>query len=182
MLLEDQKNGLLQQRNSFYKSKMRFLFLSLLIIPIFLFSQGRDKTEIQWLNLNKAEKLSEKYNSDMLIFFFRNGCPDCKQMKEQTLKDPEIIKLINENFFPVMIDGRTKDTIIYNGKKYSNQQPIKAGSFFRHDLYHELVIDGGHQYYYPYIIIIDGDHNIKEYLPGAYPSIRLKRRLLEILK
>ena len=160
----------------------RFLLLSFLIIPILSFSQGEEKTEIQWLNLNKAEKLSEKYNPDMLIFFFRNGCPDCKQMKEQTLKDPEIIKLINENFFPVMINGRTKDTITYNGEKYSNQQPIKDGSTFRHDLYHELVIDGGHQYYYPYIIIIDGDHNIKEYLPGAYPSIRLKRRLLEILK
>jgi len=161
----------------------RFLLISLIIVPILSFSQGiENKTEIQWLNLNKAEELSEKYDTDMLIFFFRNGCPDCKQMKEKTLKDPEIIKLINENFFPVMLDGRTKDTIIYNGKKYSNQQPIKAGSFFRHDLYHELVIDGGHQYYYPYIIIIDGNHNIKEYLPGAYPSIRLKRRLLEILK
>ena len=177
-------NGLLQQPNNYDKSKMKkFLLISLIIVPILSFSQGiQNKTEIQWLNLNKAEELSEKYDTDMLIFLFRNGCPDCKQMKEQTLKDPEIIKLINENFFPVMIDGRTKDTIIYNGKKYSNQQPIKAGSFFRHDLYHELVIDGGHQYYYPYIVIIDGNHNIKEYLPGAYPSIRLKRRLLEILK
>ena len=161
----------------------KFLLISLIIVPILSFSQGiQNKTEIQWLNLNKSEKLSEKYDSDMLIFFYEIGCPDCKKMKEQTLKDPEIIKLINENFFPIMINGKTKDTIKYNGKKYSNQQPIKDGSTFRHDLYHELVIDGGHAYYYPYIVIIDGDHNIKEYLPGAYPSIRLKRRLLEILK
>ena len=117
----------------------------------------------------------------MLIFFFRNGCPDCKQMKEQTLKNPEIIKLINENFFPVMINARTKDTITYNGKKYSNQQPIKDGSTFRHDLYHELVIGGGHQYYYPYIVIINRNHQIIKYLPGFYPGVRLKRSLLELL-
>jgi len=159
-----------------------------LVVVLFLlfsfsaFSQGEPKTEIQWLSLEKAEEFTKKYKNDMLVFFFRNGCPDCKKMKEETLENPEIIKLINENFFPVILNARTKDTIIYNGKEYVNQQPIKQGKNFRHDLFHELADAIKGQYYYPYIVIIDGDHNKISKLPGFYPKERLKRSLIRAVK
>jgi len=89
----------------------KFLCVSFLLLSISAFSQGKAKTEIQWLSIEKAEELAKKYDSDMLIFFFRNGCPDCKKMKAETLKNSEIIKLINENFFPVMLNARTKDIL-----------------------------------------------------------------------
>ena len=159
-----------------------------LVVVLFLlfsfssFSQGEAKTEIQWLSIEMAEELAAKYDSDMLVFFFRNGCPECKKMKAETLKNPEIIKLINENFFPVMLNGRTKDTIIYNGVAYYNQQPIEHGKNFRHDLYHELADAIKEQYYYPYIVIIDGEHNKVSSLPGFYPAIRLQRSLQKLIK
>ena len=159
-----------------------------LVVVLFLlfsfssFSQGEAKTEIQWLSIEKAQELAKKYDSDMLVFFFRKGCPECKQMKVETLQNPEIIKLINENFFPVMINARTKDTVIYNGKQYINQQPKKDGETWRHDLYHELVVGGKHQYVYPYIVIINGEHQTIKYLPGFYPAIRLKRSLNQSIK
>ena len=156
----------------------KFLCVSFLLLSISAFSQGETKTKIQWLNIEKAEELAKKYDSDILVFFFRNGCPDCKRMKEQTLQNPEIIKLINENFFPVMLNGRTKDTIIYNGVAYYNQQTAEQGKNFRHDLYHELVVGGKHQYVYPYIVIINGEHQTIKYLPGFFPAIRLKRSFL----
>jgi thioredoxin-related protein len=118
----------------------------------------------------------------MLVFFFRKGCPECKQMKAETLQNPEIIKLINENFFPVMLNARTKDTLIYNGKQYVNQQPKKDGENWRHDLYHELVVDGKHQYVYPYIVVINGEHQNVKYIPGFKPAILLKRILLSLVK
>ena len=159
-----------------------------LVVVLFLlfsfssFSQGEAKTEIQWLSIERAENFAAEYKNDMLVFFFRNGCPECKKMKAETLKNPEIIKLINENFFPVMLNGRTKDTIMYNGKKYTNQQPIEHGKNFRHDLYHELVVGGKHQYVYPYIVVINGEHQNVKYLPGFFPAIRLKRSLQKLIK
>ena len=158
------------------------ILLSFLCFSFFAFSQGEVKTEIQWLSIEKAEELAKKYDSDMLVFFFRKGCPECTKMKVETLQNLEIIKLINENFFPVTLNARTKATIIYNGKKYTNQQPKEDGETWRHDLYHELVFGGGHQYYYPYIVIIDGEHQPIKYLPGFYPAIRLKRDLLQLIK
>ena len=159
-----------------------FLCVSFLLLSISAFSQGEAKTEIQWLSIEKAEELAKKYDSDMLVFFFRKGCPECTKMKVETLQNLEIIKLINENFFPVTLNARTKATIIYNGKKYTNQQPKEDGETWRHDLYHELVLGGGHQYVYPYIVIIDREHQPTKYLPGFYPAIRLKRDLLQLIK
>ena len=160
----------------------KFLCFSLLLLNISAFSQGEVKTEIEWLSIEKAQELAKKYDSNMLVFFFRKGCPECKQMKAETLQNPEIIKLINENFFPVTLNARTKDTLIYNGKQYVNQQPKKDGETWRHDLYHELVVGGKHQYVYPYIVVINGEHQNVKYLPGFYPDIRLKRSLLQLLK
>ncbi len=160
----------------------RILFVSFLLLSTSAFSQGEAKTTIEWLSIEKAEELAKKYDSDILVFFFRKGCPECKRMKVETLKDPEIIRLITENFFPVMLNARTKDTIIYNGKEYTNQQPKEDGETWRHDLYHELVVGGGHQYYYPYIVIINGKHQVIKYLPGFYPAIRLERSLQLFIK
>ena len=160
----------------------KFLFFSFLLLSISAFSQGESKTKIQWLSIEKAEELAKKYDSDMFVFFFRKGCPECQKMKVETLKDPEIIRLINENFFPVMLNARTKDTIIYNGKKYTNQQPKEDGETWRHDLYHELVVGGGHQYVYPYIVVINGKNQNEKYLPGFKPAILLKRILLLLIK
>ena len=160
----------------------KFLFFSFLLLSISAFSQGESKTKIQWLSIEKAEELAKKYDSDMLVFFFRKGCPECQKMKLETLKDPEIIRLINENFFPVMLNARTKDTIIYNGKKYTNQQPKEDGETWRHDLYHELVVGGGHQYVYPYIVVINGKNQNEKYLPGFKPAILLKRILRLLIK
>ena len=160
----------------------KFLCFSLLLLNISAFSQGEVKTEIEWLSIEKAQELAKKYDSNMLVFFFRKGCPECKQMKAETLQNPEIIKLINENFFPVTLNARTKDTLIYNGKQYVNQQPKKDGETWRHDLYHELVVDGKHQYVYPYIVVINGEHQNVKYIPGFKPAILLKRILLSLVK
>ena len=160
----------------------KFLCFSLLLLNISAFSQGEVKTEIEWLSIEKAQELAKEYDSNMLVFFFRKGCPECKQMKAETLQNPEIIKLINENFFPVTLNARTKDTLIYNGKQYVNQQPKKDGETWRHDLYHELVVDGKHQYVYPYIVVINGEHQNVKYIPGFKPAILLKRILLHLVK
>ena len=93
---------------------MKKLFFILAFIPIVSFSQGNPSNTINWLTLSEGEKYSERYNKNMLIFFYRNNCDYCMRMKKEVLSDPQIIKLINENFFPVMLDGKSKKPITYN--------------------------------------------------------------------
>ena len=118
--------------------KTLFLFL---FLPLFSLSQGNLVNSVNWTSLAEAEKYCKKYNKNMLIYFYRNNCDYCKRMKDEVLTDPQIIKLINENFFPVMLDGKSKKTITYNGKKYINDVSIEEdpNSTWRHNLFFDLV-------------------------------------------
>ena len=104
----------------------KILIISFCFFCLFGYSQRAEITktpEIKWLSIEQAQEYSAKYKMNIMIYFYRNNCDYCKLMKEQTLKDPEVIKFINENFYPVYLDARSKDTIVFNKKKYYNQQP-----------------------------------------------------------
>ena len=98
--------------------KKRLSLFILIIFPFLIHSQGQTKSKIDWISLEKAEKYSKKYKTKILIYFYKPGCEFCDKMRKETLKSPEVIKLINNNFLPVKMNGYTKDTIVFNGKIY----------------------------------------------------------------
>ena len=154
-----------------------FIFFSLLS-----YSQGTEKKSINWISLNKAENFAKKYNKNILIFFYRPGCEYCDKMKQETLNDTEITKIINENFLPVMINGRGKDTIIFNNKKYGNQQPADHGYTWRHDFFAELVKPVNNSYYWPDIVIINNKYEKLDQFSGFQPRQQLLRNLKKFIK
>ena len=156
--------------------KTLFLFL---FLPLFSLSQGNPINSVNWTSLVEAEKYSEKYNKNMLIYFYRNNCDYCKRMKDEVLTDPQIIKLINENFFPVMLDGKSKKPITYNGKKYINDVSIEEdpNSTWRHNLFFDLVDPTKGNFYWPTIVIIDGKDKKIGQLPGFKSKPQLQRSL-----
>jgi len=71
--------------------------------------------------------LAKEKNKPILVYFYKKNCQYCDKMKRETLSDVSVINIINNNFIPVKIDSRTKDTIYYNNKAYGNQQPESSG-------------------------------------------------------
>jgi thioredoxin-related protein len=159
----------------------RAVLLTLLITPIFLFSQGSTKTEIDWIPLEKAIKYAEKYNQKILIYFFKQNCEYCEKMQKETLSDINIINLINNNFLAVKIDSRTKDTISYNGKKYTNQQPKSSGRYdWRHDFYYEVASftrNNKQQLTTPTIVLFNNKFQKIESFPGHLAKQHITRNL-----
>ena len=103
-------------------------------------------------------------------------------MRKETLKSPEVIKLINNNFLPVKINGYTKDTIVFNGKIYGNQQPSSSGrKDWSHDFYFEY---GKHNNSMipPTIVIIDGSLRKIKQLTGYKPKAQFLREIKKFLK
>ena len=91
----------------------RLIIVLLIAVPAIIFAQGGEpKKSIDWINLEKAKKYAKKYNKNILIYFYKKDCPYCEEMNKETLQDKIVINLINQNFFPVKINSRTKDTII----------------------------------------------------------------------
>ena len=163
----------------------RLIVLILVLAPVFTFAQGAPKLEIDWIPLEKAKKYAKKYDKNILIYFYKKDCPYCDEMNKETLIDITVVDLINNNFFPVKIDSRTKDTINYNGIKYSNQQPISDGSTWRHDFYHEVSRfkqKGEERTTTPTIVLFNNQFEKITVFPGKQAKPLLLRRIKPYVK
>ena len=159
----------------------QIIILLLIINPLLTYSQGATKTEINWITLEKAKQYAKKYNKEILIFFYKKDCEYCDKMKKEVLSDMQVINLINNNFLPVKIDSRTKDTIIYNGVAYGNQQPESSGrDDWRHDFYAEVTSftkNNTEQSTTPTIVLFNNKFEKIKNLPGLQSKQLLLRNL-----
>lgn len=164
----------------------KIITILLITMPLIVLSQGGEQTKINWVPLDKAKTLAKKNNGKILIYFYKQDCPYCDKMKKETLSDPSTISVINNNFFAVKIDSRTKDTIIYNGKAFGNQQPASSGRYdWRHDFYAEVAAfdrNGTSQITTPTIVLFDSNFNKITTMPGNIPKEWLSRRLQQFIK
>ncbi len=161
------------------------LLLVFVCSSLFSYSQGEKKTVIDWISLEKAKKFAKKYDKTIFIYFYKENCPYCEEMKKKTFNDIAVVNLINNNFFPVKIDTRTKDTILYNGKDYSNQQPISNGSTWRHDFYAEVANfkqQGKEMATTPTIALFDNNFKKIKIFPGKQSKELLLRRIKDYVK
>ena len=161
---------------------MKKLLPILLFLPMIGFGQSISKyTNIKWLALNEAEALSAKHYKEILLFFYRENCDYCEKMKSQTFSDSEVIKLINDNFFTVMINGKSKYPIIYNEKKFINEKPNAEDEPYFHNLFKELVELKDGNYYWPTIVMINSEHKKIIQGSGFWSKEQTLRNLKQIL-
>jgi len=164
----------------------RLVILLLALAPYFVFSQGQVSNEINWISLEKAKKYAKKYDKNILVFFYKKDCPYCEEMKRETLSDQSVIDLINNNFFPVKIDSRTKDTIYYNNKAFGNQQPASSGRHdWRHDFYAEVARfnrNGEDLTTTPTVVLFNSKFEKIKVLPGKQAKPLLLRNIKPYIK
>ena len=163
---------------------MKRLIFFFLLIPFLSISQISN--DINWLPLDKAKEYAAKSNKNILIYFYKKDCSYCSEMSKNTLSDKEIISLVNNNFFAVKIDSRTKDTIYYKGKAYGNQQPASSGrNDWRHDFYAEVASfnhNGTKQSTTPTIVVFNHKFEKLKTFPGKQAKSLLLRRLSKYAK
>lgn len=71
--------------------------------------------EITWHELNPQTLEKARVENKPLIFFFHiSHCKWCQLMKENTLKDPAIVKIIQKDFIFVGIDGDIHPEVLPN--------------------------------------------------------------------
>jgi len=87
---------------------MRILTVTKLVFAALLalsFSTVCLADSINWQPYSSAAFAKAKKSNKMVLLFGKaNWCPWCRRMKNETYSDDSIIKLVNSNFIPVMID------------------------------------------------------------------------------
>ena len=137
--------------------------------------------DINWVDIKDLDKLMAKDARKIMIFFYRPGCPYCQEMKQTTLIQSNIIRMINDNFYPVMFDGRSKEAVVLNGITYSNQeQNIDVRS--NHELHKALVDPYNNNIYWPSTVFLNENYQKLRSYPGLQKAAQFPRVLQNMIK
>lgn len=151
--------------------RLAAIFLFLLLIPNFGFSQIKTTTFSDLGNLQKA------LQKPVIIHFYTDWCSVCKIEKYAIEKDKDLVKMIDENFYFINFEAeKTKETISFQEKQFKYLPNGNSGI-------HELALalsKNKNQTVYPLWIILGKNQNLIYYYEGEFKPEKMKEKLREI--
>jgi len=82
----------------------------------------KTKSDSKWLTFSKALELNKKKNKKMLLVIYTDWCNACRIMNKTTFSDPKVLEYISKNYYLVDFNAEIRDTILFNGTTYVNNQ------------------------------------------------------------
>lgn len=141
---------------------MKRLLLIILFLPFLASSQSHGL--VNWLTIEEAEKKTKENPKPVLVDIYTDWCGWCKKMMMTTFSDPDVANYINQNFYAVRFNAETKDTIVYQGNTYINNQ---TGPRATHQLAFKFLPQSRS---YPSTIFMTGDLQNNMLVPGYLDS------------
>jgi len=130
---------------------------SLYILLIFFWTMPSGFAQLKTHTFEEAEKLSKENPKPFVIFINTSWCNYCKMMENSTFKNPEIINLLNSDFYFISLDAESKSDIHFNNHTFKFQP--KGQNTGIHELATQLAtIDS--QVMYPTLTVLQSDFSI----------------------
>lgn len=74
--------------------------------------------QLKTYTFEEAEKLSKENPKPIVVFIHTSWCNYCKMMENSTFKNPEIITVLNTDFYFIRLDAESKNEIHFNNHKF----------------------------------------------------------------
>lgn len=71
--------------------------------------------EIEWFDYDKGLIKGKTENKHIFIDFTSKWCGWCKKLDRETFADPEVIKILDEHFVSIKVDGQSKRKLNIDG-------------------------------------------------------------------
>lgn len=149
---------------------MSLLKYCLPALLLFLAMQAHSQ-EIHWMSWEEADAANAKQPKKIFVDVYTSWCGWCKKMDATTFKEADVIKMINDNFYPVKLNAEQKEVIKWRGVEFNW---IPGGRDGVHKLAYEL-LDG--QMSYPTYVILDQEFARILASPGYMDSAMLMKEL-----
>ena len=144
----------------------------LAIFGFFLFgglaANAQTADKITWLSWDEAALKMEKAPKKLLVDVYTDWCGWCKRMDATTMVDPEVIKLVNQYFYAVKLDGEGKKDILFKGRTFKF---VAQGTRGYHELPAELM---GGKMSYPTIVYLNEKFEIIQAVPGYQTAVDIQ--------
>ncbi len=154
------------------KKLLPILGLSILAITAMSFAwpnseETAAQDEIKWYTWEEAVELQDNKPKKVFIDMYTDWCGWCKRMDATTFKDPEVVKYMNEHFYPVKFDAEQKEEIVFQGHTFKF---INQGRKGVHELAATL-LDG--RLGYPSFVYLDESFQRITISPGYKPADKI---------
>lgn len=121
-------------------------------------SRIQENEQINWLTF---EQLSDSLSNNprkVLINFHTDWCSYCRKMHREVFTDPDIVRLINREYYAVSFDAESTDSVRFDGQVFVNREYTGRRRGF-HELARLLANRNG-QITVPTTIILDQDFHV----------------------
>ena len=156
-----------------------------LLLIAFIFSgslQLHAQNKIQWMSMNDALEAQKETPKKIFMDVYTDWCGPCKLLDKNTFGNKDVIKFVNENYYPVKFNAEGTEEIMYQDFNYTNPnyKEGRKGRNSQHLLAHALKITG-----YPTIVFFgeSGDliQPVVGYKTPAQLEIYLKMKNLLLI-
>ncbi len=90
----------------------------LYILLIFFCAIPSGFAQLKTYSFEEAEKLSKENPKPFVVFIHTSWCNYCKMMENSTFKNPEIIAVLNTNFYFISLEAESKNDIRFNNQTF----------------------------------------------------------------
>ena len=144
----------------------KIITLILFLGNLAVFSQTV-KSELKVFSFEEVEQLHQQKPKPIVVFNYTDWCKICFGMKKNTFQNDEIIKLLNDKFYFINLNGEEKKEITFLGKTFVYKPSgNKTGT---HELAIELAAIKG-RISYPTTTILNSNFEIEAQIDGYLNS------------
>lgn len=119
---------------------------------------------IEWMTFDEVIEAQKKEKKKIFVDMYTDWCGWCKRMDATTFKDKKVVKIINENYYPVKFNAEVDKEIEFKGEKY---KLIRRGKKKYHELAVEFIKKSSRpSLSYPTFIFIDENLEIIQPIKG----------------
>lgn len=139
---------------------MKTLLIHLFCVISFLLSDtvfSQSEETVHWISFEQLEDSLSVHPKKVFIDFYADWCSPCLRMQKEVFTDPEIITLLNKQYYAIKMDVESKDTINFGNQIFINKRIKKRNPV--HQIPLLMARQKNKRFSLPALIFMDSDFN-----------------------
>ena len=122
--------------------------------------QAQQADVVHWYTWEQAAQLQTQHKRKLFVDVYTEWCGWCKHMDKTTFTDPDVVKMLNEQYYAVKLDAEQKTDIVFQNTVFKY---VKVGNTGYNELASSLLKE---KMSFPTTVFLDEDYKLIQVLPG----------------